>query len=312
LLKTRGHPTPRQILSLKWGILMLKQIFIKNKSYLSFNNNSIHIKNDNYNTDISLDDIDILIIENQQTVLTTALLSKLAQKNICTVFVDKKFMPSAINIPLYKNSRVSHIQKAQIKISKPKHNQLWKKIIIEKIKHQSFVLKKYKNSDAIEGLQKKVKSADKSNIEALAANIYFPKLFGKEFTRRDDNTINTALNYGYSIIRSSIARYIIAYGLNPIFGIFHSNQLNNFNLADDLIEVFRPIIDEFVYTNINKNIKFNFQHQKKFVLLLYEYNLFDIEENKKVSLDNAIKKIVASYQSFCLNKRDDINIPVMV
>ena len=251
----------------------------------------------------------MLIVENQQTTLTATLLSKLAQKNICTVFVDEKFMPSAINIPLYKNSRVSLVQKAQLKISKPKYNRLWKNIIIAKIKHQSFVLKKYRTSNALDGLWTRVVSADKTNTEALAANIYFPILFGKDFLRRDDNVTNAALNYGYSIIRSSIARYLIAYGLNPVFGIFHSSQVNNFNLADDFIEVFRPVIDEFVF-NHAKN--FGFKEKKELSSLLYEYNLFNIEENRKLSLDNAIKTLIASYQSFCLGKREDINIPIMI
>lgn len=261
---------------------------------------------------VSLDDIDMLIVENQQTTLTTTLLSKLAQKNICTIFVDEKFMPSAINIPLYKNSRVSLVQKAQLQVSKPKYNQLWKKIVISKIKHQSFVLQNYRSSDAIHGLWNKVTSADKNNIEALAASIYFPALFGKDFTRRDNTNINATLNYGYSIIRSSIARYLIAYGLNPVFGIFHSSQVNNFNLADDFIEIFRPVIDEFVYNNLKKEQIFGWKQKKALSALLYEYNLFNIEENRKLSLDNALKTVVASYQSFCLGKRDDINIPVMI
>lgn len=290
---------------------MFKHIFIKNKSYLYYKNNSLGIKNDDYDTTVSLDDIDMLIVENQQTTITASLLSHLAQKNICTVFVDDKYMPSSINIPLYKNSRVSLIQKAQLKVSKPKHNQLWKQIVSVKIKHQSFVLEKYKNSKAIDGLWNKVTSADKTNEEAIAANIYFPELFGKEFTRRDDSAINAALNYGYSIIRSSIARYIIAYGINPTFGIFHSNQLNNFNLADDFIEVFRPVVDEFVHLNI-KSKSFAWEEKKKFSILLYEYELFNTEEDRKISLDNAIKTLIASYQSFCLNKRESINIAKMI
>ncbi|QFR50164.1 type II CRISPR-associated endonuclease Cas1 [Sulfurimonas lithotrophica] len=290
---------------------MFKHIFIKNRSHLYYKNNSLGIKNDDFDTTISLDDIDMLIVENQQTTITSSLLSHLAQKNICTVFVDEKYMPSSINIPLYKNSRVSLVQKAQQKVSKPKHNQLWKQIIFAKIKHQSFVLEKYKKSKAIDGLWHKVTSADKTNIEALAANIYFPELFGKEFTRRDDSVINAALNYGYSIIRSSIARYIIAYGINPTNGIFHSSQLNNFNLADDFIEVFRPVVDEFVHCNI-KSKSFGWEEKKKFSVLLYEYELFNIEEERKISLDNAIKTVVASYQSFCLGKRENINIAKMI
>lgn len=272
----------------------------------------MRVRNDEHETLVSLDDIDMVFIENQQTSLTATLLSKLAQKNICTVFVDEKFMPSAITVPLYKNSRVSLVQAKQILVSKPKHNRLWRTIIVAKIKHQSHVLQRCRNSKAIHGLWNKVVSADRGNVEALAASIYFPALFGNDFTRRDDNGINAALNYGYSVMRSSIARHLIAYGLNPVFGIFHSSKINNFNLADDFIEIFRPVVDEFVFKNVKGDQTLCSWHKQKLSSMLYEYNMFNEEENRKVSLGDAIKMLVASYQSFCLGKRDDINIPVLI
>lgn len=98
-------------------------------------------------------------------------------------------------------------------------------------------------------IAKNVASGDSSNREGYAARLYFKLLFGTDFTRDDESNINAALNYGYAILRSYIAKTIVAYGLEPSLGIHHKSQLNQFNLADDIIEPYRPIVDNFVYQN---------------------------------------------------------------
>ena len=287
--------------------MSFKQIFITNKSYLSYKNNSMSVKNEFTDALVSLDDIDIVIIENQQTTITSALLSNMAKANISVVFVDDKFNPSAISIGLYKNSRTAKIQKAQLKTSKPRLNQLWKTIVYSKIQNQADVLNSIKEDRYMYSLLKKITSADKSNIEAVGASYYFKEIFDKDFYRNsvEDNR-NIALNYGYSIIRSSIIRYIIAYGLNPSFGIWHSSELNAFNLADDLLEPFRPIVDEYVINNIDKENPMISINKHELVGLLYSKVKSD--QNKNILVNEAIKNIVSSYQSFCLNKRDDIEL----
>jgi CRISPR-associated protein Cas1 len=265
------------------------------------------IKNDLTNTSISIDDIDIIIIENQQTTITSALLTNLAQANISVVFVDDRYNPSAISIGLYKNSRTTKIQRVQISIKKPRLNRLWKSIIYNKILNQADTLNTKKEDEYLYSLLSQINSGDKNNIEAIGASYYFKELFGKDFVRNNtkDNR-NIALNYGYSILRSSICRYIIAYGLNPSFGIWHSSELNAFNLADDLIEPFRPIVDHYVLNNINKKIKISSKNKQEIVGLLYLKVLNN--QNKQTLVNEAIKNIVSSYQSFCLNKRDNIEL----
>lgn len=246
--------------------MSFKQIFIKNKSYLSYQNNSMSVKNDFTDTLVSLDDIDIIIVENQQTTITSALLSNLALSNISVVFIDDKHNPSAISIGLYKNSRTSKIQKAQINIKKPRLNRLWKSVIYSKILNQGDILNTIKDDEYLYSLLKKINSGDKNNIEAVSASYYFKALFGKDFYRNNiEDNRNIALNYGYSIIRSSIARYIIAYGLNLSFGMWHSSELNAFNLADDLIEPFRPIVDRYVLNNISKNNPISSKNKQELV-----------------------------------------------
>ena len=287
--------------------MSFKQIFIKNKSYLSYQNNSMHVKNEFTNTLVCLDDIDIIIIENQQTTITSALLSNLAQSNISVVFVDDKYNPSAISMGLYKNSRTSKIQKSQININKPRLNRLWQTVIYSKVLNQADILNTIKKDGYLYSLLKRINSGDKNNIEAISASYYFKELFGKDFYRNNsEDNRNIALNYGYSILRSSIIRYIIAYGLNPSFGMWHSSELNAFNLADDLIEPFRPIVDKYVFNNVNKNNPISSINKQELVALFY----FKVKNNqeKNISVNEAIKNIVASYQSFCLNKRDDIEL----
>jgi len=287
--------------------MSFKQIFIKNRAYLSYQNNSMSVKNESGQTLVSLDDIDMIIVENQQTTLTSSLLSHMAKSNIVVIFTDEYYLPSAISTGFYKNSRTTKVQKAQIYTSKPKLNRLWKEIVISKVLNQADVLNSFTKDEYLYSLIKRVHSADKGNVEAIAAAYYFKKLFGKEFCRSDEQDgRNGALNYGYSIIRSSIARHIVAYGLNPAFGIWHSNELNAYNLADDILEPFRPIVDNYVKNHLHKDSSLS--SSTKYALIALLYHKVRNNHEQTVVVNDAIKAIVSSYQSYCLGKRDDIEL----
>lgn len=131
----------------------------------------------------------------------------------------------------------------------------WKAIIQSKITNQSKCLflvhtRQQKAAEFLQALARKVRSGDPDNLEAQAAACYFPALFSLDFKRKDRNIINSALNYGYAILRGTIARSVVAHGLFPAFGLFHHNHQNAFNLVDDLIEPFRPQVDLWVATNL--------------------------------------------------------------
>lgn len=287
--------------------MSLQKLYIKNKSYLSYKHNLISIKIDDYETTVCFDDIDTIIIENQQTTITTALLSQLSKADINVVFSDEKFMPTSMLVGINKNSRTTKIQKAQIKLTKPKLNQIWKDIIRYKVTNQSMVLKKLnKNSEYLNSLIVRIKSNDKEHIEAIAAAFYFKELFGNDFTRNNpENIYNAVLNFGYAIFRSSLCRYLIAHGLNPAFGIHHSSELNAFNLADDLIEPFRPIVDEYVVRNIKTNMELNSGIKIELLKLLDKTIFYD---GKNLTVSNCMKSIVANYQSICLAKCEDLTL----
>lgn len=143
------------------------------------------------------------------------------------------------------------VLKQQIDMSVLTKKQFWKQIVQQKIENQATVLKlcNIDGWSSIDCLKQKVHSGDNSNMEAVAASQYFKLLFGKSFTRSQESAVNACLNYGYAVLRSTIEKYLIVYGYEPSLGIFHKSTLNNFNLADDIIEAYRPLIDLFVKRN---------------------------------------------------------------
>ncbi len=287
--------------------MSLQKLYIKNKAYLSYTNNLIKIKTEDIENTVCLDDIDTILVENYHTTISTALLAQLSKSDISVIFCDEKFMPSSILLGINKNSRTTKIQKAQVLLSKPKLNQIWQKIVYSKVENQSKVLKIFNiKENYIDSLLPRVKSNDKEYIEAVAAAYYFKELFDSDFSRNSllDGR-NSALNFGYTVFRSSICRYLVAHGLNPAFGIHHSSELNAFNLADDLIEPFRPIIDLFVKRNINKDTELSSAIKIELLKLLDEIVIYD---NQRVQVSYCMKQIVANYQSICLDKVEDLKL----
>jgi len=254
-----------------------------------------------------LDDIDVIVVENQQTTITSVLLSKLAWADITFIVTDHTYMPSALSLGLYKNSRTVKVQRAQIGLSKPKQNRIWQEIVKQKIFHQAITLNQFYEDEYLYSLVNKVQSGDKTYLESIAAAYYFKTIFGKGFNRNDErDTRNAALNYGYSIFRSSIARYIIAYGLNPAFGIWHSSELNTYNLADDFLEPCRAIVDRFIRDEVKEGSVLTPQLKQSLVSLLF--TKVYASDGSFVLLKEALKSMVASYQSVCLKKRESLEL----
>ncbi|WP_323591812.1 type II CRISPR-associated endonuclease Cas1 [Aliarcobacter butzleri] len=284
-----------------------QKLYIKNKSYLSYANNLIKIKTEENENTVCFDDIDTILIENYHTTISTALLAQLSKADINVIFCDEKFMPSSILLGINKNSRTTKVQKSQVLLNKVKLNQIWQKIVYSKVENQSNILKIFNiKENYLDSLLPRVKSNDKEHIEATAAAYYFKELFDKDFTRNSlIDERNSALNFGYTVIRSSICRYLIAYGLNPSFGIHHSSELNAFNLADDLIEPFRPIVDLYVKRNIKKDTELSSSIKIELLKVLDEIVIYD---NQRVQVSYCMKQIVANYQSICLEKSEELKL----
>lgn len=230
--------------------MAFRNIIIENPARISVRQEQLLIKTDTEHS-VAIEDISALLLESQQSTVTTAALSRLGQCG-CAVFVcDEKHMPCAVLEPFGQNSRGYGMLKLQLGLGAVLKKQLWQQIVSAKISNQAKCLELCGKVAAAQGLASmavRVSSGDSGNMEAAAAQRYFPALFGDGFTREEDCGINAALNYGYAILRGTIARNLSVYGFLPALGLHHRSELNNFNLADDLMEPFRPLVDLLVAT----------------------------------------------------------------
>ena len=198
---------------------------------------------------VPIEDIGVVIVENQQVTITIPLLNALSQSGVQVVFCDSKGMPASTLLSFEGNNTQGETLRNQIDCGEVLKKQLWKQIIERKIYNQSLLLDKVgKDGGILRQYYMNVKSGDKDNREGAASRLYFPLLFGKDFVRdRNSFGVNALLNYGYSVLRSTVARALVSSGLFPGIGIFHHNRSNAFPLADDIMEPFRPFVDEIVY-----------------------------------------------------------------
>jgi CRISPR-associated protein Cas1 len=163
---------------------------------------------------------------------------------------DEKHIPNGLLMPFHQHSRQLQVAQIQVEASLPLKKRLWQQLVQNKILNQAVCLERCDSEDnhLLEALAREVQSGDKGNKEAQAAKLYWPRLFGTRFRRfSQTHWTSSALNYGYAILRGAMARAVVANGLLPCFGLNHQSQLNAFNLVDDLIEPFRPLVDETVY-----------------------------------------------------------------
>lgn len=269
-------------------------VYVSKDAHIFVKNSQLFLENKEQIVDYPLEDLNCVMIENLNTTISTYTLSQFANFGILCFVCNQNHLPTGVVLPFCEHYQTLTMFQHQINLSKPIQKQLWKSIIENKIKNQNDVLNMCGGNDNLLHLKNSVLSGDSGNNEAKASLIYFKKLFGKNFIRRDDNfVINSFLNYGYSIIRGFVARSIVIHGMQPFLGINHKNQFNQFNLADDLMEVFRPIVDLYVKiyltdkTELNTSIKANL------------FNIINIDvliENQKQPLSYAIEMFIQSFQ----------------
>ena len=196
---------------------------------------------------IPIEDINLLLVSTTQAVITSALISKLAQNQTKIIFVDEKDNPVVETAVYYPGARNIAKLKKQFNWDEHLKEVLWTKIVSQKIKNQIAVLENYHLAkDEVQNELDQLEINDESNREAIAARKYFMLLFDKNFVRRDTSAVNAALDYGYAILLSSFNREIVMNGYLTYFGIHHCSQENQFNLASDLMEPFRPFVDYWV------------------------------------------------------------------
>lgn len=237
-------------------------------------------------TKIHLSEISLLMIETTAVSLTVSLLSELVKKKIKVIFCDEKRNPSSELVPYYGSHDTSIKIRKQIDWSTSIKSQVWTEIVSEKIRNQANLLKKLAKEEyqLLDEYVAEIEPGDTTNREGHAAKVYFNALFGKNFTRTSENSINATLNYGYSLILSTVNREITANGYITQVGIFHDNMFNPFNLASDLMEPFRPIVDLEVYYMMPNQFG---QDEKMQMITILEQEVFI--GGKCEYLNNAIK-----------------------
>jgi len=203
---------------------------------------------------IPLDDVAAVIVHAHGVTWSTNLVVALAERGALMVLCGSNHAPVAVCMPLDGHHGQNARIRAQWEAGKPLAKQIWREVVIAKIRWQAAVLEAHGiPTQAFDMLARRVRSGDPDNIEAQAARRYWPLLMGGEFRRdRDADGVNGLLNYGYTVLRSLLARSVIAAGLHPSIGIHHANRGNAFALADDLIEPFRPLVDAMVAALVSR------------------------------------------------------------
>lgn len=285
-------------------------IFLTNPVNLSAKSEQLLIDNGDV-TRIPLEDIECIVADTPQLNVTARLLSKFAEYAISFYVTDQGHHPCGVFLPVSRHSRHMSVLQRQIDMTLPTKKKLWKQIVYQKIENQALALK-LSGVDGwheIDSIKIKVKSGDSENMEAVAASKYFRLLFGREFTRSQENGVNAALNYGYAILRGTIEKYLVAYGYEPALGIFHKSSLNSFNLADDLIEPYRPLVDLFVKRYAEEDETLSTPRKAQLVNLL---NANVIIDSRLYACARAIELTVSSLTGYIQDKRKDLLLPSLI
>ncbi len=238
---------------------MLKRtLYFGNPSYLHAKNKQLVFKNSKTNEEKScpIEDIGFVILDHRQITVTPALIEALTSNNVAVVFCDSTHHPQSMVLNLDGHHLQSALFRHQIESSVPLKKNLWKQTIEAKIENQKILLKKLgREFKMLNAYKKKVNSGDSSNCEAVASRFYWKNIFeNKRFRRlREGDFPNPIFNYGYAILRAAVARALVGSGLLPTLGIHHRNQYNAYCLADDIMEPYRPFVDEIVVSIYEKN-----------------------------------------------------------
>lgn len=261
---------------------------------------------------VPIEDMGVLILSNPAITISSSLISSCQHNNCIIVFCDNKHLPVSVLLPLSGNSLHSKVLNIQTSVKKPTKKRLWQKIVVAKIESQAKALLSCdKDSSAIESMKSRVKSGDPDNVESQAARIYWHLMFGKDF-RRDQKAegTNSLLNYGYALLRASVARALCGTGLHPALGIHHHNQYNPMCLADDIMEPFRPVVDRRVYRLWEEKIFDISKKTKSFLLpFLAEPLVF---RDKKLPFMVALQHTVASLKKALEEGPEHLEIPSLI
>lgn len=291
-----------------------RQVIVKKSEKIHFKDNQLVIEKENNNYKVPLEDINYVLIEDPTTIITTRLLAEFGKNAISLIVCDEKYEPTSIMYPYNYHFKQLEVFSHQLEIDDSIKNEFWNQIVKRKIENSVRVLEMpSKEEFPISKLNEyidEVTDGDIKNREGLAAKIYFRSIFGSDFIRFYDDNINAALNYGYTIFASAIIRNLAVYGLNTYLGIHHNSKINNFNLAYDLLEPYRAVVDKFVYANKDDIVfPLSFDFRKKLIDLL---NKEVLHQNKKYTIEYSISLLIKSYIKSFTTGEIKLDLPYII
>lgn len=223
-------------------------------SRLTLADDQIVVGQDDGEVRLALEDVAWIVIDCPRTSLTASLMSACMSAGIAVIFTDATHTPNGVALPFHRHHRQADVAARQASASAPTRKRLWQAIVRRKIDNQAAALDWVgaEGGRALRAMAMRVGSGDTGNVEAQAARAYW-RQFWPDFRRGDDgDRRNGLINYGYAVVRSGVARSLVAVGLIPAFGLKHASVSNAFNLADDLFEPFRPFVDLLAWTTIGE------------------------------------------------------------
>lgn len=291
-----------------------RQVIIHKSEKLKFKDKQLVIDKEEGSYRVPLEDINYVLIEDSDTVVTSRLLAEFGKNSIALIICDEKFQPTSIMFPYNYHFKQLDVFSKQMEVTKEMKDELWKCVVKRKLENSLKVIemtsKEEKVISKLSEYINEVRPGDETNREGLGAKIYFRSIFGSDFIRFHDGAINSALNYGYTIIASAIIRNISVFGLNSYLGIHHCSKINNFNLAYDLLEPYRCVVDKFVYDNASEITEpLSFDFRKKLINLM---NKEVIHNNKKYTIDYSIELVIKSYIKCFETGEVNLDLPTII
>ena len=293
--------------------MIKKSILIENKTSITAKNLQLIIKSEIRESTIPIEDIGFLVLDNQEIYLSLPAMNLLVENNTSVIICGKNHLPNGMFLNLNSHHIQQEVFKNQIEASIPLKKQLWQQTIVEKITNQGILLTKITpNKNTLEFLASKVLSGDTTNMEGVAAQQYwksFFDLYDINFKReRFGDYPNNFLNYGYAILRAATARALSGSGLLNTLGIHHKSKYNAFALADDIMEPFRPLVDEKVFAIMQQydEQELNTKIKAELLQVLTQTVYF---KDEKSPLMVALQKTASSLQQCFMGNRKKIKYP---
>ena len=297
--------------------MITRSIYIGNPAYLKLKDEQLYImdpETGQMKGKIPLEDLGLLMLDHWQITVSHQLIQKMMGNNVVVISCDAHHLPHGIMLPLHGHTEFSERIKDQMEASEPLKKQLWKQTIECKIENQKEVLRRLGNYyEPMMDYRNNVKSGDLTNMEGIAAQHYWKYLISLDFLRqRFGDSPNQFFNFGYSVLRSIVARAIVETGLLPVLGIFHKNKYNPYCLADDMMEPYRPFVDWLVMDWLTRNPETE-DLTKEFKAHILQIATKDVKiDGKTRPLMVAVKTTVSSLYKCYTGEKRQISYPELL